>query len=221
MIQLIRLHNRELSTRPSVVVEDRSPPEKLRITATKGRSRPLRSCTDVRSVKGHLRHRWKLPPRASATVTCEALRKDEPEPAERLEDKPLVEVGIDPLEEVDEGDDIFVPALVRVAPVVRMSPPGLEPPSQLLEEDTDSASAPSPVLKALLDESTMQFQALGMPSEEPEGLGTLKDLSVASDIAEYDLCTEVSDFLKAPNPEIENCFEFDLGDIIDRCQDEL
>ena len=186
------------------------------------KSRPFHSKLYGRSPReGHSRHVWKLPPRVSATVTCETANLEEPKPADGLKDKALVEVEIDPPEEVEEGDETYVPALIRVASVTRLSPPGIEPPSQLLEEDIESVGMPSPALKALVDDSTMQFQALGLPSDEPEKTGASKDSSMVTGVAGYDLCTEVSDFLCAPNPEIESCFEFDLGDIVDRCQDEL
>ena len=99
--------------------------------------------------------------------------------------------------------------------------PGTLPPSQLLEEDTESTGMTSFALEVLVDASTMQFQALSLPPDEIGGRGMPGKPSLPMDVGTFDLSNEVSEFLRAANPQIEGCFTFDLGDIVDGCKDDL
>ena len=145
-------------------------------------------------------------------------------------DKVLI-VHIDKLKKCianDVNDTVHTPrvnvvscCMVHTAAIPGLDLPGTLPPSQLLEEDTESTGMTSFALEVLVDASTMQFQALSLPPDEIGGRGMPGKPSLPMDVGTFDLSNEVSEFLRAANPQIEGCFTFDLGDIVDGCKDDL
>ena len=67
----------------------------------------------------------------------------------------------------------------------------------------------------------MHFRALSLPAEEPGSQETLVNPAEGMNVTPLELRAEVSDFLCATTPTIDNCFEFDLGDIVEGCQKDL
>ena len=215
---LIRLHNRILITRPSEVAKDPAIPKVSDPPMKRSREATTKHCTVGRATGKHFQRTWNFPPRASATVTSETANCEEQTAREAVA-KPRIEDDVISAEEI--GSVVGEPPEKHVEPIHELNLVRGSLPSQLLEEDPESTGIPSLPLEVLVDESTMQFQALSLPADEPPEYNEATDPFSAMDVESNELIQEVSEYLCAPNLEIEGCFAFDLEEVVGTCDDEL
>ena len=216
--QLIRLQNRSLIMRPTEVGGDAVSPE-VPIPTTKEKAKPtIRYCTASGPAKKNMSKKWEFPTKASATIPSEVMDETDGTPKEVIDEPPTEKVVVQ--QEVIEKET-QEPSESSTISGKEMTFIEESPLSQLLVEDPASPERLPPSVEVLVEESTMQFQALCLPADEAQEYDALPDLDLAMEVEVSTLNDEVSAYLCAPDLEVEGCFAFDLEDVIGKCVEEL